>query len=950
MLIFALALLFFVSVAVIIGYLSSRQGYIAIPPTAEYVPNELIVSYREGKAPHQISEEKRLELEQRLSLLGVISQERAYLEVASGELTRSYTLKLNENVDLVQLQEQLAEVKEIASSQPNFIYHTFLTPNDPQYSSLWGMQNINAPQAWDTSTGSNSIVVAVIDTGMDISHPDLTGISVNPYSAITGSSNVSDGVGHGTHVAGTVGAIGNNSVGVVGVNWNVSIMPVQVCSPGGCALTAIVNGIYRAADNGAKVINMSLGTRAPGIDTCSSAQDTYKAIAYAISKGVTVVVAAGNDSRDASLSSPASCPGVITVGASTQSDGSSSFTNFGSVVDIAAPGVGILSTFPSGAYLSPNCNDASFGTNSDGYGFCDGTSMAAPYVAGAAALLLSVNPNLAPAQVESCLVNNADSISSTRQIGPRLNIAKALENCAGTPGTQLPTATPTPAIGATSTPTTSRFYISGRVFQDNNKDGTYNSGDLALINETLNLTGSFSDSTSTLTDGTYIFDNLFEGTFIVSYNGFSTSSITLVQSQPVITGVDFIVTKDPVNPTPTIVIGPSTIPQTPTPTQAPPAGGGATRAPTPTPPTLYNCEYDPNCGESKSNIQLCPLICTEQSGGRGGVQPTSSPTPISVSTATPGGKSITSTPTPTPGGNGNMPTATPTPTTTVGNSVRQVVDSVNATNIENNLLSIIDDDEIAGQDQLQTRYTGLSGNITESNYIQGKLTEYGLSVSLQNFTVGGVSTRNIIGRVNGTNTNDVYLVTAHMDSTAKTNSGTTDPAPGANDNGSGTVAVMETARVLKSIQSSLKTSLEFVLFSGEEQGLYGSYYYAQNISSGKNIKGVINLDMVGNKSGTSCVNFYYKNYNGGDILSNKAIEMIKSYNIDLGGASLASSNGQSDHKPFWDIGIPAIFVHECNNNWNVYHSINDKMEFINISQITNATKAVTAAVADLVIQ
>ncbi len=469
MLVFALALLFFVSVAVIIGYLSSRQGYIAIPPTAEYVPNELIVSYREGSSPHEIDEEKRLELEQRLSLLGVISQERAYLEVDSGELTRSYTLKLNENVDLVQLQEQLAEVKEIASSQPNFIYQTFLTPNDPQYSSLWGMQNINAPQAWDTSTGSNSIVVAVIDTGMDISHPDLTGISVNPYSAITGSSNVSDGVGHGTHVSGTVGAIGNNSVGVVGVNWNVRIMPVQVCSPGGCALTAIVNGIYRAANNGARVINMSLGTRAPGVDTCSSAQDTYKAIAYAISKGVTVVVAAGNDSRDASLSSPASCPGVITVGASTQSDGSSSFTNFGSVVDIAAPGVGILSTFPGG-YKSEN-----------------GTSMASPHVAGAAALLLSVNPNLSPAQVESCLVNRADPISSARQIGPRLNIAKALENCAGTPGTQPPTATTTLAIGTTPTPASTRFYISGSVFQDNNGDGKFNSGDLGLSNETLNL-------------------------------------------------------------------------------------------------------------------------------------------------------------------------------------------------------------------------------------------------------------------------------------------------------------------------------------------------------------------------------------------------------------------------------------------------------------------------------
>lgn len=590
--IFAFCLFLVVFFAIGIGYFLNSQKYVAILPTAEYVPNELIVSYREGKAPHELSEEKKLDLEKRLSVLGVISQERAYSEVTSGELTRSYALKLNENVDLVQLQEQLSEIREIASSQPNFIYHTFITPNDPQYSSLWGIQKINAPTAWDTSTGSKSVVVAVIDTGMDISHPDLAGISVNPYSAITGSSNVSDSVGHGTHVSGTIGAIGDNAVGVVGVNWNVNIMPVQVCSPRGCAQTAIVNGIYRAANNGAQVINMSLGTSAPGVDRCTPEQDTYKAIAYAISKGITVVVAAGNDSRDASLSSPASCAGVIAVGASTQSDGSSSFTNFGSVVDISAPGVGVLSTFPGG-YKSEN-----------------GTSMASPHVAGAAALLLSVNPNLSPAQVESCLVNNADSISSARPIGPRLNIAKAISNCAGTPGTQPPTATPTPAIGATATPTTSRFYISGRVFQDNNKDGAYNAGDLGLGNETLNLTGSFSDTTTTLTDGTFIFDNLFEGTFNVDYSGSSRSGINLTQTFSAAI-VNFTVTKDLANPTPTIIAGQPSPPATATPTQAPPAGGGATRTSTPTPtPQLYKCEFDPNCGESQDNIQLCPLICT----------------------------------------------------------------------------------------------------------------------------------------------------------------------------------------------------------------------------------------------------------------------------------------------------------------------------------------------------
>lgn len=572
-----------------IGYFLNSQQYTAVLPTAEHMPNELIVSYREGKSPHELSERDNVNLSERLKALGVLSQEKAYSQVLEGDLSRSYRLKIEEGKDLVMIQEELGDVKEILSSQPNFIYRPFVVPNDPQYSSLWGIQKINSPTAWDTATGSKSITVAVIDTGMDINHPDLAGTAVSPYSAINGSSNVTDSVGHGTHVAGTIGAIGNNGVGVVGVNWNVNIMPIQVCVPGGCDMVAIVNGIYRAADNGAKVINMSLGTRAPGIDRCSPAQDTHKAIQHAISKGVTVVVAAGNDSRDASLTSPASCAGVITVGASSANDGSSSFTNYGSVVDIAAPGVGILSTYPGG-YKSEN-----------------GTSMSSPHVAGAAALLLSVNPSLSPQQVESCLVSSADSISSARPIGPRLNIANALSSCAGTPG--QPTATPTQTIGATATPSptqsAARFYISGRVFQDNNKDGVFNTGDLGLTSQTLNLSGSFSDTTTTLTDGTFIFDNLFEGVFNVSYEGSSRNGINLTSQSPAAI-VNFIVTKDTANPTPTIIAGepspPSAPTSTPTPTRA------ATSVPTPT-PQLYTCEFDPNCQTNQGNIQLCPLVC-----------------------------------------------------------------------------------------------------------------------------------------------------------------------------------------------------------------------------------------------------------------------------------------------------------------------------------------------------
>lgn len=592
MLIVALCLLVFVSAAIAIGYFYNRYEYVAIPPTAEYVPDELLVSYKDGKAPHQISEPEKAELDEQLRVLGVISQEKAYVDISEGELSRSYLLKLENGLDIVTLQDELSDINGIVSSQPNFIYRPFITPNDPQYGSLWGMPTINAPTAWDTSTGSNSVVVGVLDTGLDMSHPDLVGVGVNPHNAISGSSNVSDSVGHGTHVSGTIGAVGNNGIGVAGVNWNVSIMPIQVCSSNGCPQVAIVNGIYKAADSGARVINMSLGTSAPGVDTCSPSQDTHKAIQYAISKGVTVVVAAGNDSRDASQVAPASCQGVITVGASTQGDGMANFTNFGSTVEISAPGVGIVSTVPGGGYKALN-----------------GTSMASPHVAGAAALLLSVNPSLSPQQVSDCLVSNADTTGVSSSIGPRLNIGNTIANCAGTAG---PIPTPTPNLLSTPTPpTTARFYISGRVFQDNNGDGVYNSGDLGLGGETLTLSGNFSDTATTLTDGTYIFDNLFEGNFNVTFQNSSRDGINLTQNSPAVI-LNFIVTKDLANPTPTIIAGQPIAPVTPTPTQVPPVGGGATRAPTPTPPTLYICEFDPNCSQGHSNIQLCPLVCRQK--------------------------------------------------------------------------------------------------------------------------------------------------------------------------------------------------------------------------------------------------------------------------------------------------------------------------------------------------
>lgn len=364
-----------------------------------------------------------------------------------------------------------------------------------------------------------------------------------------------------------------------------------------------------------------------------------------------------------------------------------------------------------------------------------------------------------------------------------------------------------------------------------------------------------------------------------------------------------------------------------------------TPTPSPTPRQMFTCQPDPRCANNGRSIQLCPLVC----------QPVSSNLPaptggLPTATGAPSSGPTAAIPTTTIG-----PTTALTPTTPAGLNILTLINSVSESSIRSFMESLVDDDDTPGPDETQTRYTGTTGLQDETQYVSNKFSEFGLASSFQNFSFERTSTRNVIGRIEGQDPNSVYLVTSHIDSTAQTNSGTTDPAPGADDNASGTVVVMEAARVLKSIQPFLKHSIEFITFSGEEQGLYGSYYYVNNRPSGKTIKGVINLDMVGNSSGGECVNFMYKNYNGGDALSNRIVQMISAHNLGLGGESKATSIPYSDHKPFWDVGIPAIFATECAFS-PVYHSINDKMSYLNFSQLTKTTKAIVAAVADLATQ
>lgn len=347
--------------------------------------------------------------------------------------------------------EAYKNLPTVETVEENRLYFATATPNDPLYSQEWGLAKINAQAAWDISKGSNQVIVGIIDSGVMETHPDLQANLIGGYDFVVGDNIPNDKCGHGTHVAGTIGAVTNNSVGVAGINWNIKILSIKSLStmrnPNtgkpdcGGSESMVTNGIMYAANNGAKVINMSLG----GPGTC--AQTRQNAINYARSLGAVVVVAAGNGNSNAQGESPANCTGVITVGATTPTDSRASFSNYGNLVTISAPGTSILSTMmPDNVIegtplMGPSCVGQQYCT-------ANGTSMATPHVAGAAALLLSVKSTLTPDQIQNILVSSAEVLpASTKPIGPRLNLLKAVQQAQGTGGS-----TSTPGATATNTP------------------------------------------------------------------------------------------------------------------------------------------------------------------------------------------------------------------------------------------------------------------------------------------------------------------------------------------------------------------------------------------------------------------------------------------------------------------------------------------------------------------
>ncbi len=397
-----------VGVCVWSAIVSAEAGTKVIPA----VPGELVARLSSAAVKSSVSFEViARDLQNKLGL-------KALPQIRHFKTSNEFATFHFQEKDMASIASLLKHDSRLAYVEPNFIYHTFesrapgdLVPNDAQFAALWGMKNagaadsaghagkagsdIHVTEAWaEGITGSKNVKVAVIDTGVDYTHPDLTE-NVDQADGWNFYSNVQDPKDdnmHGTHCSGTIGAVGNNGVGVAGVNWHVTIIPVKFLSAGGSgSLDAAVQAIQWATSKGVQIMSNSWGGG-------GFSQAMLDAITDAKKHGILFVAAAGNDgsNNDSSPTYPASyaVDNIVAVAATDNTDTIADFSNYGrTTVHVAAPGVNILSTIKDG-----------------GYAVLSGTSMATPHVSGIAALLLSANPSLTYAQIKETLIKTSDPV------------------------------------------------------------------------------------------------------------------------------------------------------------------------------------------------------------------------------------------------------------------------------------------------------------------------------------------------------------------------------------------------------------------------------------------------------------------------------------------------------------------------------------------------------------
>ncbi|MCA9671523.1 MAG: S8 family peptidase [Myxococcales bacterium] len=411
-----------------------------VPANIQYVPGEIVVRFREGSVPKEAT------------LADPTFFKTPGMRVIGGHAITKDTrvLRLAERTTAA-TQRAIAELTkrgDVLYAQPNYLRKMFRKPNDEHWPLQWGMQKVQMEGAWEHTTGNAAIVVAIVDTGIKKDHPDLAGRLLPGYDFIQDTTRSGDGNGwdpdpddagnntgsssafHGTHVAGIIGARGDNGTGVAGADWACRLLPVRALGvDGGTGADADIAAAIRwaagltvqgapANPNPARIINLSFG--GPGEGPVLT--DAIKA---ALQKGVIVVAAAGNQGGSVDNVYPAATPGVITVGALDYQGQRASYSNYGGAVDIMAPGGALSQQLPithqgksnweagivSTMYYSPGTNNG----QTWGYHLLEGTSQAAPLVAGVVALMLARNPSLTATQTLGVLRGTADSTATCPQ-------------------------------------------------------------------------------------------------------------------------------------------------------------------------------------------------------------------------------------------------------------------------------------------------------------------------------------------------------------------------------------------------------------------------------------------------------------------------------------------------------------------------------------------------------